>query len=802
MRSLLPALAVLALGGTAHAYSVRVHVYGANLIAEDAADGEIDLGAWGKYKLDPDVQEAITRYPSSFRAGSVGPDGYPDIFTGQAFTHGDQSTGLVQYLLDKRELTCPVAEARGWCTPGSCAANRCTAPQDDLVPYRYMTYTNQQRVRPQRFWRSIDWAHALVDDARNEIAEVPTGDIEQRNRSLQALSFAYGYLMHYAGDGFAHQWVNLYAEGAWDYFDESLNPEFRHVALERYLEHLMGPAAKNQALWNTRSVDIPVWFLRKYLVEKYIGGCTIDPKNLQLGCTNDSAARGAAHLRFMLGYRQALEQLRDNLPAPPAVDLGLPIIVSDPSSYSSIWSYIVNRCVDEVVVGGFLAQGNCLERLYRMAFHTYVADRLKATNLAIDQWLVTSNAIVQDMLTNGVSASSIRAKLDDFATNYMRPMFIPGPNDPLRQFFGISCRDVGPPNFEKVCEAMMTEVRKVFGELQDQVEAAFTQRMQSWFDAYDRYLCAFEELLRFYTQPKIMINWVFCGTPNDCARSVARREQIEQDVLATGIGDDFLPFQDTLALSRLILVEDQKRDMTQLVTLANAFPGSSVLIDPLTAKLVNDPAYERVIFESIASLDGKQAIEENVPGKGGVANPDRVLYDQFRKAPRSALLLDAALHERLYKPLFRIHEQDPDGDQIILAYDLCPCIPEVLGDNMRDRDGDRVGDACDPETRGDDLTQLIDGMPSSEFDSQRTREHVRELVRAIMETCYRRSNADARVEAGNWLFELERLHNGRQLGDVAFDQLYQQAKQLITIFKNGGMSCADRPLPQVVKSCP
>ena len=51
---------------------------------------------------------------------------------------------------------------------------------------------------------------------------------------------------------------------------------------------------------------------------------------------------------------------------------------------------------------------------------------------------------------------------------------------------------------------------------------------------------------------------------------------------------------------------------------------------------------------------------------------------------------------------------------------------------------------------------------------------------------------------------------GQQPNDTSVDVLTEIStlgpgltlQQLVTIFKNGGMSCADRPLPQVVKSCP
>jgi hypothetical protein len=801
---LLPAFLLLLSTQAAEAFSVRVHVYGANLVRDDAVDGTVDLGPWGSFPVDRDVREAIDRYPSYFRAGAVGPDGYPDIFTGQAFTHGDQGAGVVQFLIDQKEISCQRAVNEGWCD--ACSGTTCTAAHDQVVPFKFVNMVGDQVQRPQRYWRSIDWAQALIEDARREvIIAARSGLIEEKNKSLQALAFAFGYLMHYAGDGFAHQWVNLYAEGAWDYLDENLQPEYRHVALERYIEHLMEPAVADSTAWKARKVDVPVWFVRKYLMQKYIGGCTVDPVKRELVCQDDSAAAKAGHIRFLFGYRETLEQLKNKLPAPPASDFAgltppVNIDVANPGSYSSIWSYMVNRCIFEVAAGGFLQEGNCMERIFLAAFHTYINNRLIATDRAIDQWVVTSNAIVQDMLNNGVSINMIKQHLIDYQTNFLMPMFLPGANEPLRQWFGISCTDAGPPKFAQVCEAMMAEARLVVAEVQTQVEEAFRQKMASWIEAYDRYLCALEKLVEYYTQPEIMMNWVFCGTPAACPRSLARREQVEQDVLSSKVADDFMPFSNAVTMSKLALFEDQKRDMTELVKRANGMRGTN--LDPTMIAFVNEDVYDRILFESIASLDGTHAIEEDVPSRGGVHNPNRIVFDQFRKLPRSGLLLDASLQSGVYEPLFDVTKQDPDADQIILAYDLCPCAPEVLAKNALDHDNDRVGDTCDPDANDQRLASIVTGLPSSDFDSQSTRDQLADGFRKVIEQCVAKSNADAEYAAGKLYLEIEDFLAQGRVSHDAGNLLTEEVKTLMTLFANGGMACGANNLPAVVTSCP
>lgn len=45
----------------------------------------------GTYRVDPLVFAALTQYPSRYRAGVIGPDGYPDMLTGQQVAHTDSN---------------------------------------------------------------------------------------------------------------------------------------------------------------------------------------------------------------------------------------------------------------------------------------------------------------------------------------------------------------------------------------------------------------------------------------------------------------------------------------------------------------------------------------------------------------------------------------------------------------------------------------------------------------------------------------------------------------------------------------
>ena len=86
---------------TALAWKPTTHVYFADIVLADALDdgkvtiqrvdyvsGEI-LGDIGEYAVDPDILAALQSHAAQYRAGTIGPDAYPDIVTGQQVIHPD-----------------------------------------------------------------------------------------------------------------------------------------------------------------------------------------------------------------------------------------------------------------------------------------------------------------------------------------------------------------------------------------------------------------------------------------------------------------------------------------------------------------------------------------------------------------------------------------------------------------------------------------------------------------------------------------------------------------------------------------
>lgn len=89
-----------------YAWKPKTHVLSANLILEEltANSGYLVFPYFGKIKVPDTYLTAIQTYPDYFRAGSIGPDAFPDIYIGQAFAHPQtklKSGDWIKYLIDQ-----------------------------------------------------------------------------------------------------------------------------------------------------------------------------------------------------------------------------------------------------------------------------------------------------------------------------------------------------------------------------------------------------------------------------------------------------------------------------------------------------------------------------------------------------------------------------------------------------------------------------------------------------------------------------------------------------------------------------
>jgi hypothetical protein len=91
IRRVLPTAVLCALWGCllsphASAWKPTTHVYTANLIMDDAKDGKVTIPPYGEFEIAETARQALSQ-PDHYRAGSIGPDGFPDLWTGQSYIH-------------------------------------------------------------------------------------------------------------------------------------------------------------------------------------------------------------------------------------------------------------------------------------------------------------------------------------------------------------------------------------------------------------------------------------------------------------------------------------------------------------------------------------------------------------------------------------------------------------------------------------------------------------------------------------------------------------------------------------------
>jgi hypothetical protein len=192
---------------------------------------EVKIGAKTAY-------QAILAKPDFFRAGAIGPDGFPDVVTGQFWQHSNQNS-VAQGLVDA-------------------ATGGAVKPVDHRTPDGEET-----RQGPSEF-RAIDYAMDLLKFWQT--FAFPNDDAKQ-----EALAFIMGYFSHGVGDSFAHTWVNEYAGGAWELgagigVFGTFTEEAKHVAIEGLVDSRLPGRLQNAdgsvgGELNRMTVRAPILFL-------------------------------------------------------------------------------------------------------------------------------------------------------------------------------------------------------------------------------------------------------------------------------------------------------------------------------------------------------------------------------------------------------------------------------------------------------------------------------------------------------------------------------------------------------------
>ena len=209
---LLPVFICVLLHVPGFSFKPKVHIYiGLKLIQDLAAGDTIRLTGFPEsFTADPELCNAVRKWPGYFLAGTIGPDGFPDIVFGQTKIHPDLRCN---YDFDPNGDCDLGAEDKSW---------------------------------------TDEWLRLLWDRARS---------LSGTERE-QALAFVLGYLSHASGDVWMHTFANQYAKGSWpESFtsQDSLDNIARHLITEGIVaNHVPDIRQKVSSLGGIR---VPVDFL-------------------------------------------------------------------------------------------------------------------------------------------------------------------------------------------------------------------------------------------------------------------------------------------------------------------------------------------------------------------------------------------------------------------------------------------------------------------------------------------------------------------------------------------------------------
>ena len=89
LRSFHPRSTVAAPAGAAKRWKINTHLFAANLALEDALDGTVNIPPFGDLPVAKAAHSALNRYPATYRAGVLGPDLFPEMYSGGWAIHSD-----------------------------------------------------------------------------------------------------------------------------------------------------------------------------------------------------------------------------------------------------------------------------------------------------------------------------------------------------------------------------------------------------------------------------------------------------------------------------------------------------------------------------------------------------------------------------------------------------------------------------------------------------------------------------------------------------------------------------------------
>ena len=189
----------------------------------------------------------------------------------------DLQDGHLTFTLGEEEVSFPVDEKVKQAILGNPSIYRAGNMGPDVFPD---FLSGQVIVHPgiPNSWQTSDWLKYIVDEANTH----------------EEIAFAYGYLGHAASDIFAHTYVNRYAGGVFDLFDDSYDIEIRHILLEQFIiEKTPNFAEKFQ-------LDVP----ENFIVDKLINNSTVSSVYGSNDATN--------HLKWFYKLKQEVRDLQES----------------------------------------------------------------------------------------------------------------------------------------------------------------------------------------------------------------------------------------------------------------------------------------------------------------------------------------------------------------------------------------------------------------------------------------------------------------------------------------------------------
>jgi hypothetical protein len=362
----------------AYSWKPKTHVYLASLAWDDVKDGSITIdrfdpvtgavvGKLGPYPVRQDLRDAVQANFPKFVAGIIGPDGYPDLITGQSIIHPEN------------------------------------------VPY----------IQGTNAWLEHVWSKGM-----------------QGGPSVKA--FTVGYMIHGAGDMYAHTYMNHYAGGDFEIGQNAI----RHIVLEG----MFGKKTPTTYADLPHSIDNSI---RTFVYNNLIDGrpgTYLGDTLLQVGRDRDGNLNKLAHASIPLLYSRLRARLV-NERAQLQQASGLEAAVNGPRvAYLNAWIEDIDDGLKEWV--------NVSDRLLKIFI--YAEDETKSS-LAVKSAITEElNTYVNNHLLSMSGAPDFvgksRAQAQAFTDQLMEQMGL----DDLKENIGKAILSLGDYIVQKTYDEDMT----------------------------------------------------------------------------------------------------------------------------------------------------------------------------------------------------------------------------------------------------------------------------------------------------------------------------------------------------------